>query len=99
MPMSRYGTLRAANRFWNRPAARKGHGLMPKLPPMTVREVEAILQRAGFDFVRQTDHRIWRHSDGRGISIPAHRGDLRPGRLRSIVEQSGLTVEQFLELR
>ncbi len=72
---------------------------MPKLPPMTVREVEAILSRAGFVFVRQSNHRLWRHPDGRGISIPAHRGDLKPGTLRSIVEQAEMTVEEFLALR
>jgi hypothetical protein len=57
-----------------------GIGLIPKLPSMTVREVEAILERAGFVFIRQTVHRIWRHPDGRSvwfrrieaISNPAH---------------------------
>jgi predicted RNA binding protein YcfA (HicA-like mRNA interferase family) len=72
---------------------------LPKLPPMTVREVETILSRAGFLFIRQTGHRIWRHPDGRGISIPAHRGDLAPGTLRSIVEQAGMSVDEFLQLR
>jgi predicted RNA binding protein YcfA (HicA-like mRNA interferase family) len=72
---------------------------VPKLPAMTVREVEAILDRAGFAFVRQTGHRIWRHPDGRGVSIPPHRGDLRPGTLRSIVDQAGMTEEEFLKLR
>ena len=72
---------------------------MPKLPPMTVREVESILGRAGFVFIRQTGHRLWRHPDGRAVSIPAHRGDLRPGTLRSIVEQSEMSVEEFLLLR
>ncbi|HEY7033755.1 MAG TPA: type II toxin-antitoxin system HicA family toxin [Thermomicrobiales bacterium] len=72
---------------------------MPKLPPMTVREVETILGRAGFVFVRQTDHRIWRHPDGRAVSVPAHRGDLRPGTLRNIVEQAGMTVDEVLGFR
>jgi predicted RNA binding protein YcfA (HicA-like mRNA interferase family) len=72
---------------------------MPKLPPMTVHEVESILGRAGVVFIRQTNHRIWRHPDGRAVSIPAHRGDLKPGTLRSIVEQSQMTVDEFLLLR
>ena len=66
---------------------------------MTVREVEAILGRAGFVFIRQTNHRIWRHPDGRAISILADRGDLKPGTLRSIVEQSEMSVDEFLLLR
>jgi predicted RNA binding protein YcfA (HicA-like mRNA interferase family) len=72
---------------------------MPKLPSMTVPEVEAILERAGFVFRRQTGHRIWRHPDGRGVSIPPHRGDLKPGTLRSIVEQTEMTEDEFLKLR
>jgi predicted RNA binding protein YcfA (HicA-like mRNA interferase family) len=72
---------------------------MPKLPPMTVREVEAILGRASFILVRQTGHRHWRHPDGRVVSIPAHRGDLRPGTLRSIVDQLEMSVDEFLRLR
>jgi predicted RNA binding protein YcfA (HicA-like mRNA interferase family) len=72
---------------------------MPRLPAMTAREVEAILRRAGFVFVRQTNHRIWRHPDGRAVSIPPHRGDLRPGTLRSIIDQADMTEEEFLQLR
>jgi predicted RNA binding protein YcfA (HicA-like mRNA interferase family) len=66
---------------------------------MTVREVEAILGRAGFIFIRQTGHRIWRHPDGRGVSVPAHRGDLKPGTLRSIIEQAKMSEDEFLTLR
>ncbi len=71
---------------------------MPKLPPMTAREVEAILGSAGFVFVRQTDHRIWRKGE-RTAAVPAHRGDLKTGTLRSIIRDSGMSVEEFLSHR
>jgi predicted RNA binding protein YcfA (HicA-like mRNA interferase family) len=72
---------------------------MPKLPPKTVREVASILGRADLVFIRRTNHRIWRHPDGHAVSIPAHRGDLKPGLLRSIVDQAEMTVDELLLLR
>ncbi len=68
---------------------------MPKLPPMTAREVETILERAGFVVLRQTDHRIW----GKGphsVPVPMHRGDLKVGTLRGIIKLTGMTVDEFL---
>jgi predicted RNA binding protein YcfA (HicA-like mRNA interferase family) len=71
---------------------------MPKLPAMTAREVERILERAGFVFVRQTDHRIWRKG-GHTVPVPTHRGDLKTGTLRGIIELSGMTAQEFLSYR
>ncbi len=71
---------------------------MPKLPPMTAREVETILERAGFVFVRQTSHRLWR-KDELMVPVPAHRGDLKIGTLRGIIKDAGMTVEEFLSDR
>ena len=71
---------------------------MPKLPPMTSREVEAILQRAGFVFVRQSGHRYWRNGSN-SVPVPSHPGDLPVGTLRNIVRQAGMTVDEFLSHR
>ena len=71
---------------------------MPKLPPMTAREDETILERAGFVVVRQTGHRIWRKGEWTAV-VPAHRGDLKTATLRSIVKESGMSVEEFLSHR
>ena len=71
---------------------------MTKLPAMTAREVEEILRRAGFVFLRQTDHRIW-HNGGRIIPVPVHPGDIPKGTLRNIIRLAGMTVDQFMSDR
>ena len=71
---------------------------MVKLPAMTAREVEAVLQRAGFVFVRQTGHRIWSNGE-RIVSVPTHPGDIPPGTLRNIFRLSGMTIDEFLSHR
>lgn len=32
------------------------------------------------------------------VTVPYHNKDLKPGTLKSIIEQAGLTVEEFLDL-
>jgi predicted RNA binding protein YcfA (HicA-like mRNA interferase family) len=68
------------------------------LPAMTAREVEAILQRAGFVFVRQTGHRIWQKGV-LSVPVPAHPGDIPPGTVRNIIKLAGMTIEEFLGYR
>ena len=65
---------------------------------MTAREVEAVLQRAGFVLVRQTGHRVWRKGE-RIVPVPTHPGDIPPGTLRSIIRLSGMTTDEFLSHR
>ncbi len=71
---------------------------MPTLPPMTAREVETVLRRAGFVLTRQTGHRIWEWG-AFSVPVPAHRGDLKPGTLRSNLKLSGMTADEFLRHR
>jgi predicted RNA binding protein YcfA (HicA-like mRNA interferase family) len=71
---------------------------MPKLPPMTGRDVERILARAGFVLVRQTGHRHWNKGE-RTVPVPVHPGDIPIGTLRSIIKSTGMTVEEFLSHR
>ena len=71
---------------------------MAKLPAMTAKEVERILERAGFVFVRHTGHRIWQKGD-RSVPVPTHPRDLKIGTLRGIIRLSGMTVDEFLEHR
>ena len=74
---------------------------MPKLPVVSGREAIRALQRAGFAFFHQAgSHVTLRHSgSGRKITVPVHGGeDLRPGTLRGILREAGLTVEGFREL-
>jgi predicted RNA binding protein YcfA (HicA-like mRNA interferase family) len=73
-----------------------------RLPSLKPREVIRILERAGY-YIDHTSggHYIMRHPDRPGrIPVPYHGGrDIKRGTLRSIISQSGLTVEEFLKLR
>jgi predicted RNA binding protein YcfA (HicA-like mRNA interferase family) len=67
---------------------------MPPLPVLTAKQIVAILQRHEFVLARQKgSHATYRHPDGRTTVVPMHSGDLRPGTLKSILRQSGLSVE------
>jgi predicted RNA binding protein YcfA (HicA-like mRNA interferase family) len=65
---------------------------------MRARDVEAILVRAGFVLDRQTGHRLWCKGE-RCLPVPTHTRVLKIGTVWSIIEQAGLTVDEFLELR
>jgi predicted RNA binding protein YcfA (HicA-like mRNA interferase family) len=68
---------------------------MTRLPALRPREVAAILQRAGFDFIRQRgSHRMYVKGH-LGVTVPWHNKDLRKGTLRHIIKQSGLTPDEF----
>jgi predicted RNA binding protein YcfA (HicA-like mRNA interferase family) len=75
---------------------------MTKPPPLTPREVIRKLKRAGFVFDRQAkgSHEIWFHPDTRRrVTVPNHPGvEIAKGTLAAIIKESGLTVEEFLEL-
>jgi len=70
-------------------------GSIPVLKP---REVEQLLERLGFVFVRQRgSHRQYRHPDGRQTTVPFHGSrDLSPILFRQIAKDVGLTPEQLL---
>jgi predicted RNA binding protein YcfA (HicA-like mRNA interferase family) len=72
---------------------------MGKLPVLKPREVVAILEALGFAEVRQRgSHKQFRHPDGRGTSVPFHKGrDISPILLHRIAKDIGLTVEEFLK--
>jgi predicted RNA binding protein YcfA (HicA-like mRNA interferase family) len=61
------------------------------------RDVIKVLQKAGFIEHRQSGgHKIFKKSDLRA-TVPMHSRNLKKGTINSIIEQSGLTVEDFLE--
>ena len=74
---------------------------MGSVPVLKPREVAALLVQLGFQEVRQRgSHRQYRHSDGRGTTVPFHAGrDISPTLLRKIVRDIGLTVEDLLGRR
>ena len=74
---------------------------MGRLAGITATEVIRKLRRAGFEFDRNAkgSHEIWRQpSSRRRVTVPRHSGSLPEGTTRAIVAQSGLTVDEFLEL-
>lgn len=71
---------------------------MPKLPILKPREVVALLGRLGFVEVRQRgSHQQFRHSDGRGTTVPFHKGrDISPTLLRQIAKDIGILAEDLV---
>jgi predicted RNA binding protein YcfA (HicA-like mRNA interferase family) len=73
---------------------------MPPVPVVRGDRVVRALERAGFAVARiKGSHHIMRHPDGRNTTVPVHSGrDVRPGTLRGILADVGLSVEEFREL-
>ncbi|MEH1928766.1 type II toxin-antitoxin system HicA family toxin [Nostoc sp.] len=59
------------------------------------------MESLGFVEVRQKgSHKQFRHEDGRGTTVPFHKGrDISPRLLRQIASDIGLTIEEMLEWR
>ena len=74
---------------------------MGKLPVLKPREVCRILERLDFAMVRQRgSHMQYRHSDGRGTTVPNHTSrDISPILLRQIARDIGMTAEELLKRR
>lgn len=71
---------------------------MGKPPVLKPREVVAILERLGFQEVRQRgSHKQFRHADGRITTVPFHSGrDISSSLLRQIARDIGLSIEELL---
>lgn len=70
---------------------------MSRLPALKCNDVIKVLQKAGFMEHRQRgSHKIFKKGSLR-ITVPVHSRDLKKGTLYSIIEQSGLTVDEFIE--
>ena len=73
---------------------------MTRTPRVTSDEVLRRLQRAGFTRVRtRGSHNRLRNAAGRSTTLPWHPGrTLKPKTILIILNQCGLTVEEFLKL-
>jgi predicted RNA binding protein YcfA (HicA-like mRNA interferase family) len=73
---------------------------MPRLPVCTPAEVIRALNRAGYLMDHSTgSHRYFRHPNRPGIvTVPFHRKDLKRGTLKSILDQAGLSTDEFIKL-
>ena len=71
-----------------------------KLPAVKAKEVIKVAKKIGFIFDRQKgSHAVYyRSSDKLRVVIPIHSGvDMKPKTLCSIIEDMGLTVEEFIK--
>ena len=75
---------------------------MTSLPSLKPGEVIHKLRKAGFVFDRHAkgSHEIWYNPrTHRRTVIPNHPGrDIPKGTLRAIVEQTGLSIQEFIDL-
>ena len=68
-----------------------------RLPVCSATEVVRVLRKQGFAMVsRKGSHQKWRHANGRQVIVAMHGNKSIPiGTLKSIIEGSGLTVDDF----
>ena len=73
---------------------------MTRLPVVKPKEVLRALQRTGFFIDRQRgSHIALRHKNKTGtVTVPLKKRDLKPKTLKSVIDQAGLTVEEFVKL-
>ena len=66
--------------------------------PRDVSGVEAAraLKRLGFVPLRQTGSHLILRKDQRTVVVPQHK-PIKPGTLKGVIEQAGLTLEEFVE--
>jgi predicted RNA binding protein YcfA (HicA-like mRNA interferase family) len=66
--------------------------------PRDVNGADAVraLNRLGFEKRRQTGSHVILRRDTRTVVVPMHR-PIKPGTLRGLIEQAGVTVETFCD--
>jgi len=73
---------------------------LSKLPVISSKKVCTILKKIGYYIDHQTgSHLILRNENPpfRRVTVPKHK-EVAKGTLRSIMRQTGLTLEEFIEL-
>ena len=73
---------------------------MSRLPVLSARELIRILEKMGFEIVRQRgSHVRLKHEDGRVVTVPAHAGqDVSRGLLRKILRDAELSPQELERL-
>jgi predicted RNA binding protein YcfA (HicA-like mRNA interferase family) len=74
--------------------------LSPRLPRVSAIEVIKVLEKVGFFLSRQSgSHKIYKNAEGRRVTVPYHGTTiLKLKTLKSILNDAGLTIEEFVEL-
>ena len=68
---------------------------MPKLPVLSGADVVKMLERLGFEQVRQSGSHVVMRKGSVGAVVPLHK-ELKTGTLAGIVRQAGLAQDEFL---
>jgi predicted RNA binding protein YcfA (HicA-like mRNA interferase family) len=73
---------------------------LPKIPPISPNKLIKILEKEGFKVIRQKgSHVIMINSKKNRIVIPVHPGkDIKPGLIRAILNEAGISREKLLKL-
>lgn len=72
---------------------------MPKLVPISHRDLARKLWRAGYVEIRTSRHPVYYLAEkDLTIPVPSHPGDVPKGTLRTIVREMGVTVEEFNQI-
>ena len=72
---------------------------MPKLTPISHRELARKLRRAGYIEIRTSRHPVYYlAAKNLTIPVPRHPGDVPRGTLRAIIREMGIGVEKFNDL-
>ena len=69
-----------------------------KVPALRPKKVIKALERFGFSIHHTSGSHYILKKEKLRVTVPYHNRDLKPRTLVSIIEQSGLTVEEFLDL-
>lgn len=74
---------------------------MPKLSPISAKELIKILEKQGFQVVHQKgSHVRLKHPDGRRTTVPMHSGEnIGIGLLRKILRDINITRDEFEKLK
>jgi len=70
---------------------------MAKLPVISGQDCIKALQSVGFEFRKQKGSHVKLRRGSRTVIVPNH-AELDRGTLRSIIDQAGITVDEFVEL-
>ncbi|HEU5220565.1 MAG TPA: type II toxin-antitoxin system HicA family toxin [Candidatus Nitrosotalea sp.] len=73
---------------------------MPKIPIVSAIKVIKILSKIGYEADHQTgSHIILRHRETphKRLTVPNHK-EIARGTLKAIIEEVGLTVQEFMDL-
>ena len=73
---------------------------MTRIPSLKSRQVVAALERCGFVLIRVvgSHYQLFNDRTRRHTTVPYHNRDLPRGTVSAIIQQAGLTRDEFLKL-